>query len=379
MTTQIPFNKPYLQGRELAHIAQAAVTAKLSGDGPFTRRCSEYFERRYGVHKALLTTSCTDALELAALLLDLEPGDEVIVPSYTFVSTANAFALRGARIVFADSGPTSPNVDAEALEALITPRTRALAVVHYAGIACDMDAILALAARHGLAVVEDAAQAVDSFHRGRTLGTLGTFGAFSFHETKNIIAGEGGLLAVNDARHALRAEILREKGTNRSAFFRGEIDKYGWVDVGSSFLPSELVAAYLWGQLEHLDAIQALRRAIWERYDAHFRGHLPEHVQLPDVPAWATNNGHMYYLVCRDLAERTALIAALRAQGIHAVFHYLSLHASPYFAERHDGRRLPHSDRYADCLVRLPLFVELTDGEVDRIAEATAAFLRGAR
>jgi dTDP-4-amino-4,6-dideoxygalactose transaminase len=324
-----------------------------------------------------MTTSCTDALEMCALLLDIQEGDEVIVPSFTFVSSANAFALRGAKLVFADSEKDNPNIDAGQLEALITPRTRAIVVVHYAGLACDMDRIDAIAKRHGVVVVEDAAQGIESFYKGRPLGSIGAMAAFSFHETKNVIAGEGGLLAINDAKYIGRAEIIREKGTNRSSFFRGEVDKYGWVDVGSSFLPSDIISAYLFAQLEVLDQIQARRKAIWQRYHDRLARVLPEYgVSLPVVPEFATNNGHMFYLVCRDLGQRTGLIAALKAQGVHAVFHYLSLHESPYFQKKHDGRQLPNSDRFTDCLVRLPLYYELTDDQVDFICDCIGAFFR---
>jgi len=367
----IPFNKPYLHGRELVYIAQAVQSGKISGDGFFSKKCHTFFENKYGFKKTLLTTSCTDALEMCALLLNIREGDEVIVPSFTFVSSANAFVLRGAKLVFADSQLDSPNVDCAQIEMLITPRTRVIVVVHYAGIACDMDTLMAVANRHGIAVVEDAAQAIDSYYKGRALGGIGHLGAFSFHETKNIISGEGGLLAINDGQYAGRAEIIREKGTNRSAFFRGDVDKYGWVDVGSSFLPSDIIAAYLYAQLENMDIIQLRRKIIWMRYWEHFSSKLPKFgVQLPKIPEWATNNAHMFYLVMHDLEQRTALIAALRKSDIHAVFHYLSLHSSPYFQARHDGRTLPNSDHFTDCLVRLPLYYEMSDDQVDRVAEA---------
>lgn len=367
----ISFNKPYLTGRETAYIEQAVRKGKLSGNGDFTKRCQAFFEERYGIGKALLTTSCTDALEMAAILLRLQPGDEVIVPSYTFVSTAIAFIREGATVVFADSLPGHPNVDASKLEALITPRTRAIVPVHYAGMACDMDTIMDLAERHDLLVVEDAAQAVESFHVGkhgrRPLGSIGHLAAFSFHETKNIISGEGGLLAINDERFAGRAEIIWEKGTNRAEFFRGEVNKYGWVDTGSSFLPSEVTAAFLWAQLENLADIQARRVLLWERYYEGLHKGLAPGVSLPSVPPHATNNAHMFYLVCRDVEQRTRLISGLGERGVKAVFHYLSLHASDYYAGRHDGRPLPHADRFTECLVRLPLFYELTESQVDKI------------
>lgn len=375
--TTIPFNKPYLHGRELVYIAQAVASGKISGDGLFTRKCHSFFEERYGFAKALMTTSCTDALEMCALLLDIKEGDEVIVPSFTFVSSANAFVLRGAKLVFADSEPNNPNIDAAQIEALITPRTRAIVVVHYAGVACDMDPILNLAKRHGITVVEDAAQAIDSYYKGRPLGGLGELATFSFHETKNVIAGEGGLLAINDTRLSTRAEIIREKGTNRSSFFRGEVDKYGWVDVGSSFLPSDIISAYLYAQLEVLDTIQLRRKAIWQRYWDNLAPVLLEFgVTLPVIPEWATNNAHMFYLVCNGLEQRSDLIAKLKAAGINAVFHYLSLHDSPYFQQKHDGRPLPHSDRFANSLVRLPFYYELSDSDVDRVSETIITALR---
>ncbi len=371
----IPFNKPYLHGRELVNMAECLSSRNLSGDGVFTKRCHAWFERRYNLQKALLTTSCTDALEMAALLLNIQPGDEVIVPSFTFVSSANAFCLRGAKIVFADSGTENPNISADQIEELINSRTRAIVVVHYAGVACDMDRILDLGAKYSIPVVEDAAQAIESFHRGRRLGTLGCLGAFSFHETKNIISGEGGLLLVNDPALAARAEIVREKGTNRAAFFRGELDKYGWVDIGSSFLPSDMIAAYLYAQLEQIEDIQRQRLSIWKRYHSAFSDILPKQgIALPHIPDYASNNAHMYYLVMPDIESRSRLITELGESGIKAVFHYLSLHSSPYFNEMHDGRALTQSDRFTNCLVRLPLFYDMTDAEVESvITEVIAA------
>lgn len=366
----IPFNKPYLHGRELVYIAQAVASGKISGDGIYTKKCHDFFESKYKFLKSLMTTSCTDALEMTAILLDIKESDEVIVPSFTFVSSANAFALRGAKLVFADSCADNPNIDPTQLEALITPRTKVIVVVHYAGVACDMDPIIAIANKYGIHIVEDAAQAIDSYYKGKPLGAIGTFGAFSFHETKNVIAGEGGLLTINDSAFTNRAEIIREKGTNRSSFFRGEVDKYGWVDIGSSFLPSDIIAAYLYAQLENIEQIQSRRKIIWQRYWNHLHPELAKFgVTLPFIPEFATNNAHMFYLVCRDLAQRTRLIAALKGQGVHAVFHYLSLHESPYFQRQHDGRTLNNSDQFADCLLRLPLFYELTDDEIDRVCE----------
>jgi dTDP-4-amino-4,6-dideoxygalactose transaminase len=371
----IDFNKPYLTGKEGHYIYQAVLSGKISGDGMFTNKCHNFFEKRYNFKKVLLTTSCTDALELAALLLDIKEGDEIIVPSYTFVSTVNAFVLRGAKIVFVDSSADNPNMDVSAIEALITPNTKVIVPVHYAGIACDMDAIMQLADKYKLFVVEDAAQAIDSYYKGKPLGSIGHMAAFSFHETKNIISGEGGMLVINDERFVKRAEIIREKGTNRSAFFRGEVDKYGWVEVGSSFLPSDIIAAFLFAQLENIDDIQGKRKLLWNRY---YKGLKPiqekNKIQLPEVPDTATNNGHIFYLVCKDIEERTNLISYLKTNKIYAVFHYLSLHLSPYYKEKHDGRALPFTDKYSNCLVRLPLYYELTENEVDVVIGLISEF-----
>jgi dTDP-4-amino-4,6-dideoxygalactose transaminase len=371
----IPFNKPFLTGKELPYIFEAVSSGKISGGGNFTKKCHRFFEEKFGFGKCLLTTSCTDALEMCALLLNIGPGDEVIMPSFTFVSTANAFVLRGARIVFADSCPQDPNLDPEAIEPLITARTRAIVVVHYAGMACDMDPVMELARKHKLYVVEDAAQAIDSYYKGRPLGGIGHLAAFSFHETKNIQCGEGGMLVINDLCFAERAEVIAEKGTNRSAFFRGEVAKYNWVDLGSSFIPSEINAAFLYAQLENMDLIQMKRKRLWDRYDTALAGHAATgHLHLPYVPEYATNNAHMYYVVCASLGERTALIDHLRKKDILSVFHYLSLHKSPFYTDKHDGRELPFSDRYSDLLLRLPLYFELTDREQDSIIEAVSGF-----
>jgi dTDP-4-amino-4,6-dideoxygalactose transaminase len=371
----IPFNKPFIIGRELNYILEAVQSGKISGDGPFTKKCHEFFERRYRFSKVLLTTSCTDALEMAAILIDTQPGDEIILPSFTFVSTANAFVLRGASLVFADSEPTTPNIDASRIEELVSPRTKAIVVVHYAGIACDMDTVMGIAQKHNLFVIEDAAQAIDSYYRGRPLGSIGHLSAFSFHETKNVISGEGGMLVINEARFLRRAEIIREKGTNRSAFFRGEIDKYGWVDIGSSFLPSDIIAAFLYAQLEHLDEIQKQRKLLWNEYYRALQPLSKEGLlELPALPSYATNNGHMFYVVCRDLDERTALIQHLMRSGIHAVFHYQSLHRSAFHAPRHDGRDLVHADRYSERLLRLPMYYELDRPTIGRIVETIRGF-----
>ena len=376
----INFNKPHMTGRETEYIRQAVESGKISGNGEFTKRCQAFFEKRYGFRKCLLTTSCTDALEMAALLTGVGPGDEVIVPSYTFVSTALAFVRTGAKIVFCDSCADNPNVDPAEIEKLVTPQTKVIAPVHYAGVACDMDAIMDIAHRHGLLVVEDAAQAIDSFYvsapRGKDaastvkkpLGSIGHLAAFSFHETKNIVSGEGGMLVVNDERFIRRAEILWEKGTNRAEFFRGEVNKYGWVDIGSSFLPSEIVAAFLWAQLENLEAIQDERKRIWNAYWTGLQARADRgDFALPHIPDFATNNAHMFYLVFPDLAKRSSFIAGMKEKGIQCVFHYLSLHSSDFYAPRHDGRRLPNCDRFADCLVRLPLYYGLP---VERVLAA---------
>lgn len=366
----IPFNKPHLTGRETLYMTLAADHGKLSGNGEFTKRCQQFFEEKYGFKKCLLTTSCTDALEMAAILCDIQPGDEVIVPSYTFVSSALAFVRQGAKIVFADSMACNPNIDAEKIEALITPRTKAIVPVHYAGVACDMDRIMEIAEKHNLLVVEDAAQAIDSYYKGRPLGTIGHLSCFSFHETKNIISGEGGMLGINDERFIRRAEIIWEKGTNRAEFFRGEVNKYGWCDIGSSFLPSEVVAAFLWAQLESMDEIQARRKVLWGKYYELLKPLAEQgRFRLPDVPDYATNNAHMFYLVCNSLEERTALIKKLKENDILAVFHYLSLHSSPYYKEKHGGRRLPDCDRYADCLVRLPMYYDLKKEDIEYICQ----------
>ena len=372
----IPFNKPYLTGKETLYIEQAVCSGKISGNGEFTKKCQSFFEEKYGFKKCLLTTSCTDALEMAAILCDIKHGDEVIIPSYTFVSTALAFVRQGAKIVFADSCTNNPNIDADKIESLITSRTKAIVPVHYAGMACDMDKIMALAEKYNLLVVEDAAQAIDSYYtspiinKKRALGSIGHLSAFSFHETKNIISGEGGMLAINDERFIRRSEIIWEKGTNRAEFFRGEVNKYGWVDTGSSFLPSEIVAAFLWAQLEKLEDIQAKRKQIW---NAYFEGLKPLAdkgcFQLPNISSYATNNAHMFYLVCNSLEERTKLIVHLKANGILAVFHYLSLHSSEFYMNKHDGRELKNCDDFAECLVRLPLFYELEEQNVKNIIE----------
>lgn len=361
----IPFNKPYLTGKETQYIEDAVKSGKISGNGLYTQKCQAFFEEKYGFKKTLLTTSCTDALEMAAILINIQQGDEVIMPSYTFVSTANAFVLRGAKIVFADSRKEHPNIDETKIESLITPKTKVIVPVHYAGVACNMDVIMDIANRHNLYVVEDAAQAIDSYYKGKdgvkkALGSIGHLAAFSFHETKNIISGEGGMLAINDEQFINRAEIIWEKGTNRSSFFRGEVDKYGWVDLGSSFLPSEIIAAFLWAQFENLEKIQNKRKEIWNAYYEGLKDWAnSNNIQLPIIPDYATNNAHMFYIVCKNLEQRTALLKKLNDNDILAVFHYISLHSSPYYSDKHDGRQLYETDMFTDRLVRLPLFFEL--------------------
>ena len=396
----IHFNQPCIIGNEMEYIRQAVAGGKLSGNGEFTHRCQNFFEERYGFKKCLLTTSCTDALEMAAILTGVGLGDEVIVPSYTFVSSALAFVRTGATIVFADSSADQPNIDADKIESLITPHTKVIVPVHYAGCACEMDKIMAIAERHGLLVVEDAAQAVDSFYFSRgdreigrensrkehrdhkdgcrpaaqklPLGGIGHLAAFSFHETKNITAGgEGGMLVINDERFVRRAEIIWEKGTNRAEFFRGEVNKYGWVDTGSSFLPSEINAAYLWAQLENLDKIQTRRREIWNRYYERLKAVdvvTQGRVTLPAIPAYATNNAHMFYLLFPDLDKRSAFIAKMRSAEILTPFHYLPLHSSAFIQQIGESigpqiPMLPNCDRYADTLVRLPLYYALGDDQ----------------
>jgi len=364
----VPFNKPYLTGKEMRYMQESVASGKISGNGLFTQKCHDFFESNFGFKKVLLTTSCTDALEMCAMLLDISAGDEVIVPSYTFVSSALAFVRQGAKIVFVDSMDNNPNMDVNSLRALITPKTKAIVAVHYAGVACDMDAIMALASEFGIFVVEDAAQGIDSYYNGKPLGSIGHLGCFSFHETKNIISGEGGMLAINDERFIKRAEILWEKGTNRAEFFRGEINKYGWVDTGSSFLPSDMIAAFLFAQLENLQLIQDRRKKLWNLYWELLSNHgTTAGFQLPVIPDYATNNAHMFYLICDNVEVRSAIIQRLKSVNCHAVFHYLSLHSSAYYESKHDGRMLPNADRYSDCLLRLPMFFELTEENVNRM------------
>ncbi len=376
----IPFNKPCTIGNELDYIKDAISLGKLCGNGKYTNKCQSFFEEKYGFKKCLLTTSCTDALEMCAILLDIQAGDEVIMPSYTFVSTSNAFVLRGAKIVFADSESNNPNMDCNEIEKLITPRTKCIVVVHYAGASCDMEKVAEIAKKHNIFLVEDAAQAVDNYYISKTgnkipLGSIGNLAAFSFHETKNIICGEGGMLVVNDENFVKRSEIIWEKGTNRSAYFRGEIDKYGWVDVGSSFLMSELTAAYLWAQLESIAKIQTRRLEVWNLYNSLLKDVQSKYgCTLQTIPSHSTNNAHAFYMICNSTEERGGLIKYLKENDAQLVFHYLSLHKSAFYSDKHDGRELPNADRYSDCLVRLPIYYDITNEQVQKIAEKINSF-----
>lgn len=372
----IPFNKPYMTGRELWHIAQAHANGHLSGDGPFTKRCHAWLEARTGASKALLTHSCTAALEMSAVLADLAPGDEIIMPSFTFVSTANAFVLRGAVPVFVDVRPDTLNIDERLIEAAITSRTKAICVVHYAGVSAEMDEIMAIAERHGLIVIEDAAQGIMSAYRGKPLGSIGHLGALSFHETKNIISGEGGALLCGSSALAERAEIVREKGTNRSRFFRGQVDKYTWVDVGSSYLPGEITAAFLYAQMEEADQITERRLALWDRYHDWAKEHEAQgKLRRPIIPSHCTHNAHMYYILLPTLKRRTDFIASMKASGVSAVFHYIPLHSSP--AGSRFGRSsgcMDVTDAVSDTLVRLPLWLGLEE-HLEAVMDAANAAL----
>jgi dTDP-4-amino-4,6-dideoxygalactose transaminase len=372
---KIPFNKPFIIGKEMQYISEAVASGRISGNGRFTKKCHAFFEDLRGFKKALLTSSCTDALEMSSILADIQPGDEVIMPTFSFVSTANAFMLRGASIKFADSSPENPNIDPQHIRALITQKTKAIVVVHYAGVACAMDEIMKISGEYNLLLVEDAAHAIDSFYKDQPLGSIGHLGTFSFHETKNIIAGEGGMLVVNDASFNKRAEIIWEKGTNRVAFSRREVSKYNWMDIGSSFLPSELVSAFLFAQLENIDKIQSRRKALWQYY--YDKLHLLEQqgkVSLPCLPSFATNNAHMFYFLCGSRDERDKLLHYLRVNNIGAVFHYLLLHESPYFQSRYKGKDLANARCYSDCIVRIPLYYELTKEQQDTVIEKIFEF-----
>jgi dTDP-4-amino-4,6-dideoxygalactose transaminase len=372
----IPFNKPYMTGKELFYIAEAHFNSMLAGDGPFTKKCHEWLEGETGARKVLLTHSCTAALEMAAILANIQPGDEVIMPSYTFVSTANAFVLRGGVPVFVDIRPDTLNIDEAKIEAALTPRTKAIVPVHYAGVACEMDVIMDIAQRHNLLVIEDAAQGIMSTYKGQPLGSIGHFGAYSFHETKNIISGEGGALLVNDDRFLERAEIIREKGTNRSQFFRGQVDKYTWVDIGSSYLPGELTAAFLWAQMEEAESITARRLAIWERYHEALESlEVAGKLRRPIIPLNCQHNAHMYYVLLDSLGTRTSVIDGLRREGINTVVHYVPLHSAS--AGQKFGRPsglMTNTEILSDQLLRLPLWLGV-EGEINKITASLLALL----
>jgi dTDP-4-amino-4,6-dideoxygalactose transaminase len=370
----ILFNRPYITGKETSYLTEAVNKGKISGNGHYTKLCQNYFTQQLGNEQNLCTTSCTDALEMCAILTDVKAGDEVIMPTYTFVSTANAFILRGAKVIFVDSRKDHPGMDEELIEQLITKKTKAIVVVHYAGVACDMDKVVKIARRHKLTVIEDAAQAIDSYYKGKALGSIGDLGTFSFHETKNIQCGEGGLLSINNAIYKERAEIIWEKGTNRSAFWRGEVDKYNWVDIGSSFLPSELNTSFLFAQLNEIEEIQKRRKHIWKKYYNGLKILEEKNVILSQIPNYATNNAHLFYLTCNSLKERTALIDFLKKEGVMAVFHYICLHDSPYFIDKHDGREMPNAKKYENCLVRLPLWVNMTESQTSQVIANILSF-----
>lgn len=373
----IDFNRPYCSEKEKSYILDAINSRHISGNGKYSKLVNSFFEVNYKIPKALVTTSCTDALEMAAMLCQIEENDEVIIPSYTFVSTALAFVREKARIIFADSKEDHPNIDENSIEELITEKTKAIVVVHYAGIACEMDSIISLAKKYNLFLIEDAAQAINAKYKSKYLGTLGDVGTFSFHETKNIQCGEGGLIAINNRLFTNRSEIIWEKGTNRSEFFRGEVNKYGWVDIGSSFLPSEITTAYLMGQLEQIDIIHEKRKMLWERYYINLNDLAKEGIiKLPIIPDYSSNNAHIFYVITNSYDERQKLIKWLRDNQIHAVFHYLALHDSPYYINKHQGRALPNAKLFEECLIRLPMYFELEAHQVDLICQRIIEFYR---
>ena len=374
---KIPFNKPYFCGKEYDLIKEALENLKLSGNGHFTALCHSFFQKKFGFKNVLLTTSCTDALEMSAILSNIEPGDEVIIPSYTFTSTANAFILRGAKIVFADSSIDSPNIDANRIDELITPKTKVIVIVHYAGVACDIEKILEITKKYNLILIEDAAHSFDSYYKNKPLGSFGDFGTFSFHETKNISSGEGGLICINNDKFKERSEIIWEKGTNRVAFSRHEISKYEWVDIGSSYLPSEVTAAILLAQLESYETIQTVRKNIWDKYFYALQDLVyTNKIKLPIIPEFATNNGHLFYIVCKSQAERIALSDFLLTKDILSIFHYLPLHCSPFFKKQYKGLELKNAQMFSDCLLRLPLFCTLLDDEIYFIVDQIKAFYK---
>ncbi|MCD6113469.1 MAG: dTDP-4-amino-4,6-dideoxygalactose transaminase [Bacteroidales bacterium] len=371
----IPFNIPYFCGKEANNLLLAAQSGKISGNGIFTKKCHTFFESKYGFKKVLLTNSCTTALEMAALLINISQGDEIIMPSFTFVSTATAFAIFGAKIIFADSDIKNPNINISEIENLITNKTKAIVVVHYAGVACDMDKIMEIANKHNIFVIEDAAHAIDSYYKGKPLGSIGHFGAFSFHETKNIISGEGGMLAINDEKFVDRAEIIWDKGTNRAAFSRGEVSKYEWIDIGSSYLPSEMTAAFLFSQLDSLDLIQRLRKKIWNQYFNNLKP-LEEKklIKLAYFPDFATNNANMFYILLKDYKQRNTLLDYLKKNNIQAVFHYLPLHSSKYYKANNEVRILKNCDYYSNCILRLPFYNTLKKEQINFVCDKIKSF-----
>ena len=374
----IPFNKPYFSGNEVKYISDGISIGDISGNGKYTKLCHSFFENKYNFKKCLLTNSCTTALEMAAILLDIKPGDEVIMPSYTFVSTPNAFILRGAKIIFCDSKNDNPCIDEDLIEGLISKKTKAIVPVHYAGFSCNMEKIISIAKKYDLFVVEDAAQAIDNYYIDSDknlipIGTQGHLSTFSFHESKNIICGEGGMLVINEERFINRSEIIWEKGTDRAAFWRGEVDKYLWHDIGSSFLPSEITAAFLYSQLENLGLIQKKRKEIWNNYMDSFTI-IKDTVRLPSVPEYCKNNAHMFYLICKDSNECLSLNKFLKSKNIYSAFHYHSLHSSPFFKDKHDGRKLTNCDKYAECLIRFPIYYELNKNDQQKIIDSVIYF-----
>jgi len=377
MRHKIPFNKPFISGKELEYIQDCILNeGRISGNGHYTHLCQQVFKKIFGFEKTFLTTSCTSALEMSAALLDIQAGDEIIVPSFTFVTTASAFIHRGAKIIFADSCNDHPNLDAKKIEPLINPRTKGIIPVHYAGVSCDMDPIIEFANKYNLVIIEDAAQAIDSYYKGKTLGTLGQLSTFSFHETKNIIAGEGGMLVINDPNLIPRAEIIWEKGTNRSAFTRGEVEKYEWLDVGSSYAPAETICAFLYAQLQNVESIQTKRIADWNLYNSGLN-HLQEKgdCKLPAIPEYAQHNGHIFYLICNSQKDRDNLIDYLNEQGINAVFHYQALHKSPYYSQITPTiPHLPNAEMFTNTMIRLPLFNTLNNMEIETVIGSIESF-----
>ena len=371
----LPFIRPYIPKKTYYHLFRALMSGNLSGNGKYTALCQSWFEKRFGFLKTILTTSCTDALEMTSILSEIRPGDEVILPSFTFMSTANPFLLRGAELVFADCQGDIPDIDPAHVESLLTTKTRAVVVMHYSGIACDMDRIMKTAAGSDLLVIEDAAHAIDGYYKGKALGSIGHLGTFSFHATKNIISGEGGMLAVNDGRFTRRAEIIWEKGTNRAAFHRGEVDRYNWVDMGSSFLPSDLIASVLYSQLEHFDSIQESRKRIWWEYYNQMKPLEDQGLlKRPMVPGYSSVNGNFFYILAGSLEERDRLQAHLKNKGIHTAFHYFPLHTSPFYRDRYKGPALPNAKRFSDCILRLPFYYGLHQKQIETVVKAVRSF-----